>query len=160
MICQVNEALSDNEQELLVRGIAKFLANGKSKIIVELEAKIPAPAVEKIEKALTPERDLAKKLGGEIRFVRSGGTESEAALRDLGGGSSPADHALLKAQAEIERLKMDNRLLMDKIEELMAKVSEPSSDTELRAAVDHYRKLSEEIEDKKVEDKKADAKKP
>lgn len=142
ILCQVNDSLSDSEFELLVRGVSKFLANGKARIDVEIAKKVPPPQIEKIQKALAPHVEMARKLGGEIRF-RSPGESAAAEAASV----SPAK--VKQLEFELEHLREENRLLAEKLSEALAMAGEPSqssSKKELQAALEHYRALAGEFQ--------------
>ncbi len=154
IVCQVTEGLSDGELSLLDRGIAKFLTNGKCRIVVEIGPGVPEASLSAIRKILEPQAALARRLGGDIRFAKGGADSSgpagvQAAILTLTGGSQgePKDAALLtELRARVHQLEQETLHLRERLEEALRAVSEPSTDRELRDSLEFYKKLAEAAE--------------
>jgi len=170
VICKIKKSLLPKEAALVIVGISKLLANGKARILVEFaeEAATGPMGAEYLEKVLRDKRELAKRAGGDIRYVIAGaGPGAVAARARIPGANADLEtavqaflgesEALAKAQEAMQvelkeksellnKLKTENAALVQKLEELLRIVRKPSTDRELWAAVEHYKKLSAEIE--------------
>lgn len=156
-VCHILESLSRAEGEQVIQGITKILADGKSRIIIESSA----PAVsseggpEFLEKGLRRQKELAQKLGGDVKYVvpensRQNLPEAifkyEDAVKIFLGQSEEFLKEIQSYKDEIANLKAENLLLTRKLEELAQNLQKPSSDEDLRAALKHYQKLAAELE--------------
>jgi hypothetical protein len=156
MLCHISEPLTEAELSMVSQGVSKLLANGKARILIEIEDQAlqgmqSLGGLERIEKALAVQKELAQKLGGEIRIKalsKQGEAGAHADIPMIPAAEAAA--AAAKAAGEIDRLKKEIATLHRQVEGLLARVSEPSTNQELKAAVDHYQALAEAREESKV----------
>lgn len=150
IVCKVSDTLTDGELQLMERGIAKFLANGKCRIVVEFTPQVPEKGVEAVEKLLAPQTTLARKLGGDLRFIKPGKTETtDVAVQSMTGRgqSDPKDAAkLAELNQQIEQLNREVAHLRDRLEEALKTAGSPVTERELRESLEFYRKLAEAAE--------------
>ncbi len=174
VICRIKEPLSKIESDQVTQGIERILTSGKSKLILEfsLNAALGAPY---LEKSLRTLKATAGRLGGDIKYVvpdpigqRIFGsvTQLDVAIKSLlelkgipqpnpvgepvpekkpeKEKKDPPDETLLTL--EMKKLTNENRILTEKVRELLQIVRQPSTNEDLKLAVDHYRKLATEVE--------------
>lgn len=151
VLCRIGEALSDRELAGMVQGVSKFLANGKVRILIEVSQKAGTATLEAVQHALSAQRDLAVKLGGEIGYVLAGsGPTLDEAVAVLTGSAQASRggvfSALKQAKEEVERLRVENQMLHDRLAEIARQFSKPAGSSELVDALAHYRKLAERDE--------------
>jgi hypothetical protein len=162
IVLQISEALDRNEVATLIQGVEKLLKTAKSKLIVALEAKAIADVtgVKLLEKDLRNHQQLARKMGGDILYVvprsflgkiPNSLSDLKAAIGQLSKQPDPkaiGQEKTLKGSAEtdpqerIKILELENEALTAKVRELLQIVGKPSTDEQLRAAVEFYRKLA------------------
>lgn len=164
ILCHIVEALTKEEASQILQGIHKLLANGKSRIIVQFDEKAAGgeAGAAHIERSLRQQRELARKMGGDMKFVVAGAAKAQvpdafpdlaAAVQSFVGqpeelirGQETLRAEMAGLQSEIERLKAENVILGKKLEELLKVASKPSSDAELKQSAEHYKKLATEKE--------------
>ncbi len=165
-VYHVDTALTKIDTVKLLREIENSLRNGKSKLIIELSAAAATGShgYGYLEKAFRGVRALAQKLHGDIKYIlpkkisdRVAGTlfDIKIAINALATVPSAEDireeHVKLREQlifqeVQVKKLTEEVRLLTLKTKELASLVNQPQSDKELRAAIDHYRKLACEVQ--------------
>lgn len=164
MICHILQPLSRSEVGQFVQGIEKVLANGKARIVIHFqpEATDGEGGADFLEKSLRPFRVLAKKMGGDIHYAVPGPAGEkilgasptlDAALAHILGRSPVTEHEHEKLLAqwvsvnqEMEKVRIENKLLTQKVKDLLELVRKPSTDSELKDAVQHYKTLAMEAE--------------
>jgi hypothetical protein len=164
VICHILEPISESEAKQIILGIEKILANGKARIILSFSAMAASGpgGADYLEKSLRSFKVLAKKMGGNIHFavpspigdqILGCSPNLDHALQVVLGrsqGATQEEERLLaeldQLNLQVQKLQAENRVLSEKVRDLTEIVRQPSTDQELRAAVQHYRQLAAEVE--------------
>lgn len=160
-VCHILDALSLAEAEQITQGVTKVLSNGKARVLVEFnQASISGEAGPTyFEKALRTQRELAQKMGGDLKYVVPDPAGSkipgafykyEDAISVFLGKSEDLLKDKATLQAEIDQLRRENEVLTIKLEDLSSHFQQPSSNQDLKAALEHYQTLAAELETEKT----------
>ena len=160
VICHVQEPISKQDVAQVLQGITKLLSNGRGRILIHFLSKaVRGEATpDYLEKALRQQKELACRMGGDIRYVIEGPDylKVPAAFPDLDSALKsfqPQPDTVIQVEAklkekeqQVRKLTEENRRLVEKLKELTEIIRKPSTDLELKAAVMHYRVLVAETE--------------
>ena len=163
IVCRVLEPLNQAEAAQIIKGIEKVLANGKARIILDFTSEAAKGEADPdfFEKSMRPLKNLAKKMRGDLLYVvpEPEGQKVFGAISDLkaainnilGQGDTGKDKSELIQEIENlkyanKKLQNENKFLTEKVEELVKVVSEPSTNEEMKAGLDHYKNLAKEQE--------------
>ena len=159
LIGKFNEPFTQENCDDLVKVVEKMLAVGKARIILSfaLSSASGELGIDFIEKILRRHRLLAKKMGGDIRYVlpitlsshvATSESSIDHALRKFGGFEDDSESQLLHLKAEMNKLREANTLLAKRLVETLKKLRSPQTDEELQRAMVHYKALAVEAETK------------
>ena len=154
LIGKFNEPFTRENCDDLVKVVEKMLAVGKTRIVLSfaLSSASGELGIDFIEKILRRHRLLAKKMGGDIRYVLPVSLSSHVATSE-----SSIDQALRKfvgivvedAESELRQLKEEtiklrdaNTLLAKRLVDALKKIRNPQTDEELKRAIAHYKNLA------------------
>lgn len=160
VIYRVKEPLFTAECAYFIASVQKQVSSGKNRIIIEFNERSGKgeAGLVYLEKCLRSQIQLAKKLGGNLKFVaptplnaQVAGTSAtfEDALKsliDAGPDFVNAYQALVVQTSDqakrLAKIAAENQILAIKLQQLLEMVSQPSTDQELQDAVTHYRILA------------------
>lgn len=166
IVCHISDALDRTEITTMVQVIEKLLSNGKARLILALSAKaiVDRIGIKQLEKNLRTHQALARKMGGDVLFVVPPSFVGQLP-NSMGDLPLAIQHILKKPEpsafpgvaqpeaksdedpaARIKVLELENRAMSAKIQDLLAAVRKPSTNEELKQAVEFYRNLALETE--------------
>lgn len=166
LVFRLIKPLTKLEVASLVREIEKSLKDGKSKFVLDFskEAATAAIGFGFIQKECSKLQVFAKKMRGDILYVlpeklaaRVEGSYPDiaVALQIAAAGSVSDDKQRLvdelkekvaEQSGELAKLKAAIEILAKKNKELLELVGQPSTDAEMKAAINHYRNLASEVQ--------------
>lgn len=159
VIGKFNEAFTKENCNDLVKVVEKMLAVGKARIVLSfaLSSASGEYGIDFIEKILRRYKLLAKKMGGDIRYVlpitlssqvATSESSIDQALRKFVGIEVDSESQILHLKTETNKLREANSLLAKRLADALKKLRSPQTDEELKRAVAHYKALAAEAETK------------
>ena len=153
VIGKFDEPFTKVNCEDLLKVVVKMLEVGKTRIILSFAptSAIGEFGIDYIEGMLRRHRLLAKKMGGDIRYVlpitlsshvATSESSIDLALRKFVGIVIDSESELLQLRAETNKLREANILLAKRLADALKKLRTPQTDEELKRAVAHYKALA------------------
>lgn len=166
LIYHLTKALNKADAARLIRDVEQALSSSKSRIIMDISADAATAnhGYGYLEKAFRSLRTLAQKMQGDIKYVlpkkiseRIAGTAHDlaATIESMTESNNPEDmreeqiklkEQVIFQEAQIKKLTGEVNLLTKKTKELVSLLSLPNTDIELKAALEHYKKLAAETQ--------------